>query len=376
MLGKYGITARYNVIKKEAQFNVPGLVCTVDNADNVAMAQIKSLARLNGISVSNIEEAILAVADRNQFNPVADWIKSKPWDGKDRSQEFYDTLTEREDFPKEFKERLMYRWMISAIAALFVPVGFRSRGVLTFQGPQSIGKTSWIAALISDVALRESVVKLDHHMDAGDKDSKIAAATHLIVEIGELESSFQRDVARLKGFITSDFDKIRLPYARSASNFPRRTVFCATVNDGNFLVDSTGNSRWWVIPVVKIDYLHKLEMQQVWAQFAVEFEQGEQWHLTAAEEELLDTLNKDHRVVSVVQERVLPHLDLNRKGEDGLPAMTPTELLMEVGYRTVSNPQAKVCAALLREHLGEAKKINGFYKWRIPLAVKSNAIDI
>ena len=345
LLKGYGITVGYNVIKKELQFSVPGLVCTPDNADAVAMTQIKSLARLCNISVASIEEVLAAIADRHQFNPVATWIKSEKWDGIDRLPEFYDTLTVEDDFPKEFKERLIYRWMISGVAAVIKPQGFKSRGVLTLQGRQSLGKTSWIAALVPDVALRESVVKLDHHLDAGDKDSKISAVTHWIVEIGELESSFSRNVSRLKGFITSDYDKIRVPYGRTTSNYPRKTVFSATVNDSRFLVDSTGNSRFWVIPVTKIDYQHGLDMQQIWAQFAVEYEKGEQWWLTPAEEQILETYNNNHRVISVIEERVMPILDLSRKGEDGLSAMTPTALLMKIGYKSVSNPQAKECGS-------------------------------
>ena len=375
-LKKYGIKARYNVIKKSPELVIPGLVSTVDNADNVAMAQIKSLARLNGISVSNIEEAILAIADRNQYNSVANWIMSKLWDGKDRLQALYDTLTEREDFPTQFKEILVYRWLISGVAAIFKPQGFKSRGVLTFQGKQGIGKTSWFASLVPDISLRESVVKLDQRMDAGDKDSMIAAATHWLVELGELEGSFKRNIDRLKGFLTNDVDKIRVPYARVASVFPRRTVFGASVNDDRFLVDPTGNSRWWTIPVISINYNHDIDMQQLWAQCATLFESGEQWWLTPEEDISLELLNRDHCVVNVVEERVMPILDLSCKDEPGLPAMTATELLIRIGYRTVTNPQAKECGALLREHLGEPKKIQGYMKWRIPFAKQSDIVKI
>lgn len=213
MLESYGIIARYNVIKKEPEFNVPGLISTVDNAATVAMAHNKSLARLNGISVSNIEEAILAVADRYKYNPVANWIMSKPWDGVDRLQPLYDTLTVREGFPGEVRNFLVYRWLISAAAAVLKPQGFKARGVLTLQGDQGIGKTSWFASLVSDAHLRDSVIKLDQRMDAGDKDCLLAAATHWIVELGELEGSFKKNIDRLKGFLTNDIDKVRVPYA-------------------------------------------------------------------------------------------------------------------------------------------------------------------
>jgi len=372
LLNSYGIKVRYNTIKKKLSILVPGQLGTPDNADNIALAQINSLATLNGMAIGQLASYVEAIADRNQFNPIADWITSKPWDGIDRLESFYDTLSEKEDFPNEFKKTLVYRWLLSAVAAVLKPRGFNARGVLTLQGPQGIGKTSWIKALISLPILREVCIKLDHHLDAGNKDSIITAISHWIVEIGELDSSFKKDIARLKGFLTSDHDKLRRPYGKANSEYPRRTVFCATVNDNNFLVDATGNSRWWTIPVVRINYSHDIEMQQLFAQLVIDFEKGEQWWLTPEEEKLLESQNQNHRTISVIQERVLDAIDLDRAGEENLPAMTPTQLLQKIGINNPTNSQAKECAALLRERFGDSKKIQGFNKWRIPLKRQIN----
>jgi len=200
------------VIRKKLQINIPGSSGCPDNADNTALSQIISLARLNNLSVGQVPSFVEAIGDRNQFNPVAGWITSKSWDWTDRLQALCDTLVVREDFPRDLKKLLVYRWLLSAVAAALKHSGFRSRGVLTLQGPQSIGKTAWISALVSDPVLRDAVVKLDHHLDAGNKDSLITAVCHWLVEIGELDSSFKKDVARLKGFITGDRDKVRRPY--------------------------------------------------------------------------------------------------------------------------------------------------------------------
>jgi putative DNA primase/helicase len=214
--------------------------------------------------------------------------------------------------------------------------------------------------------LKEAVLKLDHHLDAGNKDSLISAITHWVVEIGELDSSFKKDIARLKGFLTSDRDKVRRPYGRSDSEYPRRTVFCATVNDDNFLVDSTGNSRWWTIPVIAIIYRHDINMQQVFAQLATHLEDGMQWWLTSEEEALLELHNKKHRAVSVIRERILDALDLERIDESGLSAMTATQMLQSIDIKSPTNSQSKECASILRELLGEHKRIQGINKWRIP----------
>jgi putative DNA primase/helicase len=41
-------------------------------------------------------------------------------------------------------------------------------------------------------------------------------------------------------------------------------------------------------------------------------------------------------------------------------------VLQSIGFSQPTNPQSKECAAVLREFLGESKKIQGQYKWRIP----------
>lgn len=366
LLKSYGIVARYNAIKKKLQITLPGHAGTTDNADNTAMTQIISLANLNNIPIGQIPSFVDLLGDRNVYNPVAEWIGSKSWDGIDRMPEIYGTLVAREGFPATLKETLVKKWLLSAVAAALKPSGFKGRGVLTFQGPQGIGKTSWVASLIPDQALREMVIKLDHHLDPSNKDSVLGAISHWIVEIGELDSSFKKDVARLKGVLTSDCDKVRRPYARTESEYPRRTVFFATVNDNNFLVDSTGNTRWWTIPLASINYQHGIDMQQVYAQLAVDFEKGDQWWLNSHEEGLLELHNREHHSVSVIRERLMEILDLERGSGSGDQAMTPLEVLTELGFDKPTNPQCKECGAILRELIGEPKRIKGMYKWRIP----------
>jgi len=362
----YNITIRYDVIRKKLKIIIPGNSGTPDNADNIALAIIFSLANLNGMPVGQIPSFLEVIGDRNQFNPVADWILCKSWDGVDRLIPLYATLVQRDDFPEDLKNTLIYRWLLSAVAAALRPGGFKARGVLTLQGPQSIGKTSWISALVPDEILREGVIKLDHHLDAGNKDSIITAVCHWIVEIGELDSSFKKDIARLKGFLTSDRDKVRRPYGRSDSEYPRRTVFCATVNEDNFLVDSTGNSRWWTIPVTAVNYNHGIDMQQVFAQLKTHLDVGAKWWLSPEQEALLESQNKKHRAVSVIRERILDALDLERIDESGLSAMTASQVLQTIDIKSPTNAQSKECAGILRELLGEHKRIQGINKWRIP----------
>jgi putative DNA primase/helicase len=244
--------------------------------------------------------------------------------------------------------------------------------VLTFQGAQGIGKTRWVLSLVPDDSLREMLVKDGHHLDAGNKDSILGAVTHWIVELGELDSTFKKDMARLKGFLTSDFDKIRRPYARTESEYPRRTVFFASVNQADFLVDATGNTRWWTIPVTKINYKHGIDMQQLFAQLAVDFRKGKEWWLNQHDEVLLEHHNRDHRSVSVIRERLMEMISPESTASNTHPAMSSIEVLRELGYETPTNQQCKECAAILREQFGNSVRIRGINKWHIPLKGKSH----
>ena len=234
VLSHYGIQLRYDVIRKRLWHRIPGLNIAQDNSDNVALTEITSLCVRNGLLPGLVRDYVDAIADRQRINPVRDWIDSKPWDGQDRLVALQETLTVRDDFPTELRDLLIRKWLRSAVAAAILEEGFRCRGVLTLQGDQSIGKTSWVLSLLPP-ELQKELLKVDHHLDPNNKDSILSAVSHWIVEIGELDSSFNKDVARLKGFLTSNADKVRRPYARSDSEYARRTVFCATVNQTTFL---------------------------------------------------------------------------------------------------------------------------------------------
>ncbi|WBH15316.1 virulence-associated E family protein [Sphingomonas radiodurans] len=275
------ITVRYNEVSKRDEIEIPGRAGSRDNVDNVTLTHIVSLAAEYHMPTGNVPGFVEAIANRDAYNPVRDWIISRPWDGIDRLSLVYATVVAQEGYPENLKATLLRKWLRS-IAAAATRDSFRSRGVLTLQGPQGIGKSSWIKSLISDTELADAVIKLGHHMDASNKDSVIGAIGYAIVELGELDSSFKKDLARLKGFLTDDTDRVRRPYDRRESSYPRRTVFAATVNEHQFLQDPTGNTRFWTIPVARLDWQHGIDMQQVFAQLATEVEAGAPWWLPVA----------------------------------------------------------------------------------------------
>lgn len=372
VLAWYRIQVWYDLIGKRIRYDIPGVKLSAESAD-AAMSEIISLCLLNCLLQGPLREFIVAIADRNRINPVKDWIKSRPWDGVDRFETLLGTITLADGYPPQLLRVLLYRWLMSAVAAALMEEGFRSRGVLTLQGPQGIGKTSWQIRLVpAEHAGR--FIKVDHLLDAQSKDSQIGAISHWIVELGELDSSFKKDVARLKGFLTAPFDKLRRPYGRDEIEYPRRTVFSATVNDRNFLVDTTGNSRFWTVEVKALNYQHDIDMQQLFAQLAVDFEAGERWWLDADEEQLLDTQNRTYLAASVVRDRLEAFLSWQEGRNTEDRHMTATEVLEMVGFKNPGNAQVREAVPIFAERFGPRRKVRGKEGWKVPFCAEFTSV--
>ncbi len=349
LLGQYGITAKYNQVRKAVEVVLPGRVYTLDNRANCSLAELTSIAVRNRMPQSNMGEYIKLIADKNAYNPVVDWVNSKPWDGVTRIQKLLETVRTNGD--SGLKDKLMYRWLLSAVAAAFQPVGFEGHGCLVFTGAQGIGKTTWFRRLApSDMRM----VMVGATLDPADKDSVTAAVSHWIVELGELDATFRKsDIARLKSFIPKPDDKLRRPYDRVESEYQRRTIFCASVNDSKYLVDDTGNRRWWTIEVSWIDFHHDLDMQQVWAELLMHYQRGEQYHLTAEENDALGQLNEEHEAVDPVAEMISSLF----KWDDGprTQRMSASEVLLAIGFDKPTKAQATHATKVLCKMCGVDK---------------------
>lgn len=352
LLDSYGITVRYNEITKKVDVRIPGFVAAADTYDNAALSEILSLCARNRMPQSNVPGYMATISGQNPHNPVRDWIASKPWDGVSRFDALAATIEPADGYPVEMRDALLRRWLISAVAAAFKPDGFEAHGALVFTGPQGAGKTRWFKRL---APADSKLVLVGATLDPANKDTIITAVSHWLVELGELDATFRKaDIARLKSFITQSVDKVRKPYDRLDSEMQRRTVFCASVNEANYLVDDTGNRRWFTVAVKRIDYQHTIDMQQLWAEVLTWFQAGEQWHLTPEENARLGAINESHEQSDPIAELILAAYD--PKAPE-VSHMSASEVLRTIGYnQPTSGQSAKAGKALAK--LGFRKSKN------------------
>lgn len=221
------------------------------------------------------------------FHPVLALLKETEWDGVDRLPELYAIMGIEEDL---FSQTLVRKWLYQCIAMLFNTAAspYGAEGVLVLNGAQGTGKTS----LFRHLAMRPEWFLEGAAINNKDKDTIIRALAHWITELGELEATLKHDIAALKALITNPTDVYRAPYARADTEAPRRTSFCATCNSDRFLLDPTGNRRFWTVPIVRpMDYnkIQALNAVQLWAQIYAVFtaldhaEQQQSFRLSAFE---------------------------------------------------------------------------------------------
>ena len=353
------VVIRYNMIKKDDEILIKDAQWSIDNSKNASITWLRSACHKVEMRTTNLKNFVTLLADANQYNPVVSWVTSREWDGVSRIDDLYGTIVENRDLcTKELKETVVRRWMIGAIAAAFSPMGAMVRGVLVFQGEQYTGKTRWIEAL----APKElDLIKTGRSLVVHDKDSVKQILSSWISELGELDATFKKsDIAALKAFITSDLDELRRPYAAAESQYARRTVFAASVNDSKFLQDDTGNSRFMVIPIVSLNHGHTLDMQQVWAEIYEMWKAGEKHYLSAEEMKLLNGHNENFTATDPIFEMIASHLAWESFSETTCKWMQVSDVLRWIGKDNPSKFEAiSAGKSIKRLNGGRYRKSNG-----------------
>ena len=137
--------------------------------------------------------------------------------------------------------------LIGAVRRAFDP-GCKHDTACVLMGDQGARKSSFWGALggafFSD-ALR----------DISSKDDLMVLHRSWIMEWAELDHIMGRKHAgQVKAFLSQSTDLFRVPYGKATEAFPRRCIIVGSTNRSTgFLVDDTGNRRFWVIPTTRTE---------------------------------------------------------------------------------------------------------------------------
>lgn len=237
-----------------------------------------------------IDELIYLYAKKHSFHLVEDYLDfcETEYSDVDYHQVFRQLNEEVLHIgPDPLEALYLPKTLVAAVKRIYEP-GSQHDTVLVIQGGQGFYKTSFFRELAG----------YDHFTSTTfhnfNKDELMICHSKWIIELGEVEGTIQpRKLAKLKAFITTQSDSFRKPYAPQPIDIRRRFILVGTTNQERFLRDSTGNRRFWVIPVnQKIDIgWVKQNRDLIWAAAVQAYRSGYCTYLNETEQQLSDSVN-------------------------------------------------------------------------------------
>lgn len=322
--------------------------------DDPLRAEIRTRMRDAGFKgMLAIEDAYMTEAKHNGYHPIQDYLKSLTWDGRPHIA----TLAGYFENPDKALPVWLHRWLVGAVAKAFYGT---QNMMLMLDGPQGAGKSTF-ARWLCPLSDRYS----DSRIDADDKDSELRLLSLMVWEIGEVGNTFRKqDREALKQFITKLVVRQRRSYGHFDTAKPAVASLIGTFNDeGGVLSDPTGNRRFLICKVQKIDYGYtEMDLSQVWAEAAHYAFQGETGALTDDEKKLQTSVNETYEIDDPVVGLLAKHFFLD-KNDETWTTTTEINRLLEAGGlhngTTKANHMA-IAAALCRlGHKRERRAVNG-----------------
>ena len=347
LFDSYAIRCDYDVILKKQTLTMHTPDDGGDLNETAMYAEISSLIALNNMK-SGCIDLLPALMKKNQRNPILDFIAAKKWDKRhDYIGDLLATLTVADD-DIAYKNKSVVTWLIQCVAAAdsarSTPIQHaKAKYELVFilQGGQGARKTSWFQSLLP----REmsQYIKDGIHLDPDKVDSKKKATSCWICELGEIGSTFRKsDIEQFKAFLSNMFDEMRLPYDKVESNFKRHTSFCGSVNQMEFLVDSTGSRRFLPLSILGCNHLHGIDMQQLWAQVWEFYIGGQQWWCDDELEKMLESRHDKHSETNSIASLIADKFDMTTTDKDETSHhLSITRVLANCGIPVPTNVQIK-----------------------------------
>ena len=367
LLNEYNIKVEYDEILKDNRVYFKG---NLINNENSSLTKMKSLFELNHLKTSLANEYITLFAHENPVNSWRDLILSHSNIKTNNLERLYDSIEVEPQYEK-LKRLYIRKWLIQMLHMTCLndaPAGKSARMVLVFQGKQGIGKTSWFRSLVPD---KYSHYSLEGHiLNVEDHMNRLTALRHVFVELGELGATFRKsDTEQLKSFITNTEDEINKKYITHPVKYRRRTVFFGSVNDEKFLQDQTGNSRFLVLPVLKCDARHGINMFELYAELLEEIrldmlKDVTDYDLTPKELELQSAINNEFESIDSIKERFEDIFDITKEAGNTLFTATKTLEILGFPISSIRKNQTTDMARILNSY--GFKKSAKYKTWYLP----------
>lgn len=291
------------------------------------------------------------------YNPIEDYFNELPeWDGIDHISALAAQVKTKDD--KLWKEYLQ-RWLTAMVASA-IDDKIVNHQVLIFSGSQGIGKTSWVNNLIPK-ELKEYYYS--GTINLKNKDTLVNLSECIIINLDELARSRKDDDA-LKEIITKGQILIRRSYGKRNQRLPRRASFTASVNDQQFLYDSTGSRRYLVIEAASFDLSSKIDLKQLYAHAFHLYKSGYKHWFDETEGRQITIRNEAYLSKTIEEELILTYFDIPKNSSEVTHKLNATMLLKyfkDLGVAQISNSNLNRVGKALKKLKFSRVKSGGTY---------------
>lgn len=213
-------------------------------------------------------------ARENTFHPVKEYLDELEWDGVPRLDTWLIRIAGVKD--SEYTRAISRLFLTAAVRRVRSP-GCKFDEMLVLESEQGFDKSSALAAL----AVKPEWFSDSLPLNADERQVVEMVEGKWILEIAELKGIRQGEIEHLKSFLSRQYDRARKAYDREHSELARQCVFMGTTNSAAYLLDITGNRRFWPFRITRFDIAMLLaERDQLWAEAATAEASGESIRLS------------------------------------------------------------------------------------------------
>ena len=353
---------RYNVYTQQIQLGTGENAKICEGKRSIERYYLELARQNKRVSKDVAFDVVVQVARQNEYNPVTDYLDHV---SKNVAPAYIDRLATKYLRPEDEKfdkptlyDEMLRKTLIAAVARAY-DEGCKFDNACVIIGDQGARKSTFWSVLggefFSD-ALR----------DINGKDSLQVLSSAWIMEWAELEAITNKKMAGdIKSFLSQSTDVYRVPYGKVAEKFKRRGIIVGTSNrqDG-FLVDETGNRRFWCVVTTKtidnpIDCEALLDQRDaIWSAACALYDHGKGENLLLSKENQI-TVNEENKqyIIDNPWKTVIQDYVQRNNGRELTTELVLTEAIEKPVERQNRYDQMQ-CANILKE-LGFEKRRRG-----------------
>jgi predicted P-loop ATPase len=280
------------------------------------------------ISKDDHKEILLELAGEYSYNPLVEYLDRVYKEALESHSEnglrqlATQWATELLGASSATDNMLLQKTLISAVARAKIP-GCKVDTILVLYGKQGIRKSTFWDVMGGEF--------YGCGWTGGkDRDDMLKPHQKWIFEWDELSSLGKRETEGVKSMLSRASDIFRHPYGTTTKEHRRRFILTGSTNNSQFLTDSTGNRRWWVLHCkqqINIDKVRQMR-DLIWASIYQCWADGESWWLESEQSELVERSMSDFMEKDVWEDAIVNYLEAKRQESSEVGKTTGTRVNM------------------------------------------------